>query len=584
MTLTRFIKPYAGQFTLASVAKMAEAFLELYLPFLMKNILNVAIPTQNTKMIWSIGAELIIFSIIGFFCAILCQYYASVVSQSVGTDIRNALMQKISSFSYQELDSFGTSSLINRLTSDVNNYQQMTAMTMRLVTRAPFLCIGAIILSIMIDPVLSLIFVVLIPILGFIMYLVMSKTAPRLQNAQKKLDRFALTVREYLSGVRVIRAFAKTDIEYEKTKSAATDVSDGYIAVGNISSTMQPITSFVLNIGVILLLYFGAQKVFDGRIENGDILALSTYATKILYSLIVISNLTNLMTKSNASSKRICEVLETVPSIQDNKNSSSVHPILEAPCVEFKNVSFSYNDLGEDAVQNINFSAKTGQTMGIVGITGSGKTTLVNLIERFYDVKKGEILLLGNNVKDYSQEELRNLIGLVPQKNILFSGTVADNIRMGKQDATDEEVIAALKTAQCWEFVSELPDTINSDLYEGGKNLSGGQMQRLTIARAIVRRPRILIMDDSLSALDYKTDLMLRQSLKNDLKDMTILIVSQRISSVHAAQKIVVMDHGNIVGFGNHEELMKSCETYQEIYESQTEQSIVAHAGGKNNE
>ncbi|MFV0401029.1 MAG: ABC transporter ATP-binding protein [Oscillospiraceae bacterium] len=578
MGLIRFLKPYKWQFTIGSAAKLAEAFLELYLPILMAQILDVGIPSGDKSQILATGGRLLLFSAIGFLCASICQFFASVTSQATGTDIRDAMMRKISTFSYRELDTFGTSSLINRITTDVNNYQQAVAMTIRLVTRAPFICIGAVVMAVSIDPGLSIIFVGLIPILGLLLYLLMRASAPLYRKVQQRLDGFALVVRENLSGVRVIRAFARTNAEETRAKGAASELADANIKVGNLSALMQPATSIVLNLGIILVLYLGARQVFDGIISQGDLLALTTYATKILYALIVIANIVGLFTKASASTARISEVLSTEPSVTDSADIMLELP-KNAPCLEFSDASFAYNG-GENALSNITFRMERGQTMGVVGVTGSGKTTLISLIQRFYDVQKGSVQLLGADVRDYPQAELRSKIGVVPQTNVLFSGTIAENLRIGNQVATEIEMIAALKTAQCWEFVSSLPEGIHSPIFEGGKNFSGGQRQRLAIARALVRRPELLILDDSLSALDYKTDLALRRALREDMAGISILIVSQRISSVLSADRILVLEQGALAGLGTHEELLRDCVPYREIYESQVD-DVGAQMGGQ---
>ena len=563
------MKSYRIQFTLGSAAKLTEAVLELYLPILMARIIDVGIPTADRDYVIKTGLWLLLFAFAGLCCATVCQYFAAVTSQGTGTNIRNALMDKIASLSYRELDRFGPSTLINRLSSDVGYVQQMVAMTMRLVTRAPFICIGAVVMSIGIDRGLSLVFAAMIPLLGLIVFLLMRITSPLYRRVQQRLDTFARVVRENLSGVRVIRAFARTGQERNRADSAADELSDAYIHVAGLSALMNPATSIVLNAGIIVVLYLGASKVFAGRLSQGDLLAMTTYATKILYALLVIANLVVLVTKASASSARIVEVLETEPSVTDTA-AAPPEPIPVAPLVEFQDVSFAYSG-GDNALEHISFRLPRGKTLGIVGVTGSGKSTLTSLIQRFYDPDFGRVFFEGIAAWDWLQSALRGRIGVVPQNGTLFSGTIADNIRWGKEDASDEEVVAALKTAQCWDFVSGLPDGINTLIHEGGKNFSGGQKQRLTIARALVRRPLLLILDDSLSALDYRTDLNLRRALAADLRETTVIIVSQRISSVVSADAILVLDDGKQAGLGNHEYLLRTCKAYSEIYFSQAE-------------
>lgn len=569
MEIIRFVKPYAKQFTLGSLAKLAEALLELLLPLLMARIIDVGIPGADLGYIQRMGVLMLLFSLAGLLLAGICQYFAAVTSQGSGTIIRNAIIEKISTFSFSDLDRFGTSSLQNRVTSDVNNVQQAVAMTMRLVTRAPFICVGAVVMSVGIDPGLSLIFAVLIPVLGLIIYALVRKTSPLYRAVQKKLDAFALVVRENLSGVRVIRAFARTGQENRRAHAAAAELADSTIRVTRLSTLMNPATSIVLNLALIAILYLGASRVFSGRLLQGDLLALTTYSTQILYALLVIANLVVLFTKASASSSRIAEVLAVRPSITYPAHSAPA-PDPAAPAVRLEGVRFAYG--GENALEGVSFSLLPGETMGIVGVTGSGKSTVVNLIQRFYDPQRGAVLLFGAPVQSYPRHALRALIGVAPQNNVLFSGSIADNLRRGKRDATEEEMEQALRTAQCLDFVSALPGGVRAPVQEGGKNFSGGQRQRLAIARALIKRPRLLILDDSLSALDYKTDLELRRALARDLAGTTVIIVSQRISSVLGAHRILVLEqNGRPCGLGTHAELLEACGPYREIYQSQTD-------------
>lgn len=569
MGVLQFVKPYRKEFTIGSVAKFTEAYLELYLPILMARILDIGIPNHDKSLIIKTGIQMFIFALLGFACATICQYSAAHVSYGTGSNIRNAVMRHISSFSYEEIDKFGTSSLINRITTDTNNIQQMVAMTIRLVTRAPFICIGAVIMSLRIDRELAGIFIIIIPILGAVLYAFMRFTSPLYKKAQEKLDRFALVVRETLSGVRVIRAFANTGQQTQKGKTAANDVCDSYTRVGSIFAWMQPINSIVLNCAIVLVIYLSASKVYAGSITSGKVLSLTIYATKILYALVVIANLIVLFTKASSSSKRIMDILNTKPNIADKPNAvTEISQPSDENTLKFEKVTFAYNE-GKPVLEDISFEMKSGSMLGIVGVTGSGKTTLLNLIQRFYLPQSGSIYYNGFNIIDMAENSLRKEIGFVPQTNVLFSGTIADNLRMSKPTATDEEIIKALKTAQCWEFVKNLPEKHNSVVFEGGKNFSGGQKQRLTIARALVKNPRLLLLDDSLSALDYQTDLALRNSLKESLPNTSTIIVSQRISSVVSADKIIVFDNGKLVGMGTHEELLKDCPQYVEIYSSQ---------------
>jgi ATP-binding cassette subfamily B multidrug efflux pump len=547
-------------------AKLFEAILELLLPLLMGKIIDIGIKNGNITYIWK--TALLMFGIIsvGLASASLCQYFASYACQNVGNDIRKELLKKISQLSYEDIDHFSDSTLINRTTNDVNQIVQAVAMLIRLVSRAPFLCIGALVMSLYINPKLSLIFAVLIPVFVLILIIIMKKTVPLYKASQSRLDTLGRVLRENLTGVRVIRAFARHEKEQERMNEATDDLSKAYIRVSNLSALMNPITSLVMNTGIIVLLYIGAINVNIGTLTQGDIVVLINYITQVLLALIIVANLVVLFTKASASAARINEIFEYTPSIVDNKNEK----VLEYTnkIVVFDNVSFKYNS--EEVLSNLSFTIEKGNIFGIVGTTGSGKSTVANLIPRFYDATEGRVIFGGKDVKDLSQSFLHDEVGVVPQKAVLFSGTIADNIRWGKEEATDEEVIEALQVAQAYDFVSSMKDGINSVIYEGGKNLSGGQRQRLTIARALIKKPNLIILDDSLSALDYQTDKKLRNSLKENLKDSTVIIISQRISSIISADKILVLDDGRCVGIGNHEELLSSCETYKEIYESQS--------------
>lgn len=564
--LKRFLRPYMKETIVGSGAKLFEAILELLLPLFMGKIIDIGIKNGDIPYVWKTAVLMLGIISVGLASASLCQYYASYTCQNLGNDLRKELMRKISTLSYSDIDRFGNATLINRVTNDVNQVVQAVAMLIRLVSRAPFLCIGALVMSIYINPKLSLIFAVLIPIFILIVAIIMKRTIPLYKNTQGKLDNLGSVLRENLSGVRVIRAFARHKNEKKRMNEATEELSKAYIRVTNLSALMNPITSLVMNMGIIIIFYLGAINVNKGTLSQGDIVVLINYITQVLLALIIVANLVVLFTKAAASSARINEILECKPSIIDgeidNTDDNTDNSIV------FDNVSFKYNE--EDTLSNISFTIKKGEVFGIVGTTGSGKSTIANIICRFYDATRGDVLFRGVNVKELSQGYLHKEIGIVPQKSVLFSGTIADNIRWGKEDATDEEVIEALKAAEAYDFVSNMENGINSMIYEGGKNFSGGQKQRLTIARALVKKPPVIIMDDSLSALDYATDKKLRNSLKETLKDSTIIIISQRISSIVSSDKILVLDDGKVMGLGTHEELLNNCETYKEIYMSQS--------------
>lgn len=566
--LLRFIKPWRVPFTAGWLLKFLEAILELLLPIFMKEILNHGIPNNDKPYIIQMTMAILVVSIIGLASALICQYVASKTSQGIGAAIRTEMLEKISVYSYREIDKFGPSTLINRITNDVNNIQQAIAMTIRLVSRAPFLCIGSIVLSFTIDPKLTLIFVILIPIIGLILYFFTVKTSRLYRAVQKKLDALAVVVKENLTGVRVIRAFARWKTEKKRCDTASDELADAYIKVSFLSALSNPVTSILMNLGVIVILYLGGQAVFSGRLQNGDIFALATYATQLWMALVIVVNLIVLFTKAGASSVRINEVLETQPTLTFPEKSF-IKSEKTNEVIKFDNVSFSYNSK-EAALLNIDFSLAVGQSLGIVGITGSGKTSLINLLQRFYDPDSGTVFINGEDVRNYPQKQLREMIGIVPQYSVLFSGTIADNLRWGNLNASEEEMWQALETAQAKEFVEALPKGLNHVIHEGGKNFSGGQRQRLSIARALVKKPEILIMDDSLSALDFKTDLLLRQALKRDLPGTTLMVISQRITSVLDTEKIILLDDGEIGAMGTHDEMLENNETYREIYYTQT--------------
>lgn len=568
--LRRFLRPYMKETVIGSGAKLFEAILELLLPIFMGKIIDIGIMNNDISYVIKMVVCMFIIISVGLASASLCQYYASYTCQSVGNDIRKGLLRKISLFSYSDIDRFGNSTLINRITNDVNQVVLAVAMLIRLVSRAPFLCVGALIMSIYIDPKMSLIFAILIPVFILVIAIIMKRTVPLYKAAQTKMDELGHVLRENLSGVRVIRAFARHENEKLRIEETTENVSKAYIRVTNLSALMNPLTSFIMNMGIIALFHFGAINVNIGTLTQGDIVVLINYITQVLLALIVVANLLVTFTKASASASRINEIFEYSASIKDELNVDETNMktlVKNKEIITFENVSFKYNE--EEALSNLSFSIYNGEIFGIIGTTGSGKSTVANLIPRFYDATKGTVLLGGKDVRKLSQSFLHEQIGIVPQKSVLFTGTIADNIRWGKEDATKDEIVEALKNAQAYEFVSKMENGIDSHIYEGGKNFSGGQKQRLTIARALVKKPSVIILDDSLSALDYETDKNLRKSLVENLKDTTKIIISQRISSIISADKILVLDDGRCVGLGTHEELLDRCDTYREIYKSQ---------------
>ncbi len=579
-SLLVFLKPYTKLLIIGPLFKLFEAILELLLPYLMSRIIDVGVGNGDREYIFRIGLLMLGTTIVGILCALVCQYSASIVSQGAGTRMRNALYEKIITFSNVELDQYGTPSLINRITNDVNQVQLAVAMLIRLVIRAPFLCIGGLVMIFIIDVQLSMIMVIVLPIFILILIFIMKQSVPLYGKVQVMLDKIALKLRENLGGVRVIRAFAREDNEKEKFGLANNEYAKNMIQVGKVSALLNPLTSLIMNGAVITVLWFGGVGVNDGRISTGEVIAMIGYFTQILAALIVISNLVVIFTKAYASSKRIIEVLETESSIVDGHNKGHDDSQVSADnssynAVEFINVSMQYHSNGEAAIEHINFAVKPGQTIGIIGGTGSGKSTLLNLISRFYDVSEGKVLIYGKDVRAYGLEELREMIGLVPQKSVLFTGSIAENIRIGKQDATMEEIEQACEKAMATEFILKLKDKYDTKIRRGGVNVSGGQRQRLSIARALVRKPKILLMDDSFSALDYLTDKNVRKAIKYDGEERTTFIVSQRASTIQDADQIIVLDDGEIAGIGVHNVLYETCSVYREICESQLQEDEV---------
>jgi ATP-binding cassette subfamily B protein len=568
--LLKFVRPYKKQVILGPIFKLLEAIFEISIPTIMILITDKGIGTRNINYIFEIGLIMLLMAIFGVLSSFTCQYFASIASQGFGTALRNELFKKIGTFSYNEIDDFGTPSLINRVTNDVNQLQLGLAMLIRLAIRVPFLCIGGIIMAMYLDIKLSLIMYLSIPFFAFAIYLIMTKSLPLYKVVQKKLDKLALILRENLSGIRVIRAFARVEGEKMRFKESNEELASTAIQVGKISALMNPVTSIIMNFALMAVIWFGGIRVNEGAMTTGKVIAYINYINMVLSALIVLANLIVTFTKAAASAARVNEVFNTDPSIKYSGNWRFVKNNDEdTPILKFDNVSFSYKDSKEDTISNISFEIKRGQMVGIIGGTGSGKTTLVNLIPRLYDTSKGEVLINGTDVKDYNKKELEDNIGLVPQKAVLFSGTVSENIRWGSQNATMNEIKKAAEIGMAADFIEKMPEKYDTYISQGGVNFSGGQKQRLTIARALVKKPEILIMDDSLSALDYATDAALRQALKQNSRGTTVIMVTQRISTIKDADLIIVLDDGNLAGVGTHEELLKESSVYKEICSSQ---------------
>lgn len=578
--LRRFLSEYKKEVIVGPLCKLFEAILELFVPIVMANIIDVGInELHDIGYVLRMGGLLVLLAVMGLTSALFCQYYASKASQGAGTKIRRELFAHINSLSHAELDRLGTPSLITRITNDTNQVQQSIAMGIRLLTRAPFIVIGSLVMAMTINLKMSLIFFAAAILIAITLYFIMSRSVPIFSAMQKKLDKIGLVSRENLSGNRVIRAFSKQDAENERIDLATEDLAKTSIRVSKLSALLSPITYAVTDLAIIAIVWFGAVNVNIGSMQTGDIVALVSYMTQILLAMIVVANLVILMTKASASAKRINEVFETKPSVgEKNHDYISIKEIYRIPKIEFDSVSFTYSESGDEELSDISFRIARGQTVGIIGGTGAGKSTLINLIPRFYDAKSGSVSVDGVDVRDYSFAQLRGQIGIVPQQSVLFSGTVRENMKWQNPNATDEEIIEALKLAQAYEFISKLPKGLDSRVEQCGKNFSGGQRQRLCIARAVVANPKILILDDSFSALDFATEAALRKALAEKARksgNMTVLIVTQRCSTIKNADLILVLSDGRLAGTGKHEELFENCEVYRDICLSQLNETEV---------
>lgn len=564
--LLKYLKNYKKELIFGPIFKLLEAIFELTVPLVMAKIIDNGIANGNSSYILKMSGLIVVLGICGLGFALTCQYLAAKCAYGFGTELRTALYKHINSLSYSGIDKIGTASIVNRLTNDSNTVQNGVNMFIRLAVRAPFLVIGAAVMAITIDVKLSMIFFVAAPLISFVIFMIMRKTIPMYKKTQQRLDRASMLTRENLEGTRVIRAFSRQQEEIDEFKDAVDDISDCSIAVGKISAILNPVAFMVMNLGIVAIIWFGGIKINAGSLTQGELTAFTNYMTQILLALIVLANLIVTFTKAFASANRISEIFDIAPE-QSGKD------IADTDCggniIEFRSVSFAYETSGDNSVKNVSFTLKKGEMLGIIGGTGSGKSTLANLIPCFYRAASGDILVSGINVNDWEIDSLRRRIGIVPQKAILFSGTIRENMKWRNKNASDEEIIAALKTAQAWEFVSKFPERLDKKVSQGGRNFSGGQRQRLSIARALVGSPDILILDDSTSALDYATDLALRKSLKSEMSETTVIMISQRTTSLKDADKIIVMEDGEAVGIGTHSDLLKSCDVYSEIYRSQ---------------
>jgi ABC-type multidrug transport system fused ATPase/permease subunit len=567
--ILRYLKDYKKESVMAPLFKMLEACFELLIPIVMSKIIDIGIKNGDMGYVLRMCLVMILLGVIGLVCSITAQYFSAKAATGFGTALRSDLFRHITSLSYNEIDDIGTSTLLTRMTSDTNQIQTGVNLVLRLFLRSPFIVFGAMIMSFTIDVKSAMTFVVTIPLLSIVIFGIMIATIPLFKKVQSKLDKVMLLTRENLEGARVIRAFNRQEKEIEEFDKSTDDLMGVQLFVGRISAFLNPVTYVIINLATVVIIWLAAGQTDKGIITQGQVVALVNYMSQILVELVKLANLIINITKSIACSKRIEAVFATQPSIQGGSGVENTNVSDNQHKVIFKNACLRYGKAKEDSLTGIDFTVDAGQTVGIIGGTGSGKSSLVNLIPRFYDATEGSVMIDGTDVKDYTLEELRMKVGVVPQKAVLFKGTIAENIRWGKQDATDEEINDALDIAQAGEFVKAKEGGINFQVSQGGKNLSGGQKQRLTIARAVVRKPEILILDDSASALDFATDAALRRAIKEQTGNMTVFIVSQRASTIMGADKIIVMDDGHVAGIGTHDELLKTCDVYKEICQSQ---------------
>ncbi|MDD5998220.1 MAG: ABC transporter ATP-binding protein [Lachnospiraceae bacterium] len=565
--ITNYLKEYKKESIVAPIFKMLEASFELFVPLVMAAIIDTGIKNADNAYILRMGAVLVLLGVIGLTCSITAQYFAAKASVGFGKSVRKDLFAHINALSYTELDTAGTSTLITRMTNDINQMQSGVNMFLRLFLRSPFIVVGAMIMAFTVDVKAAFVFVVAIPLLSIVVFGIMLYTIPLYQKVQKALDKVLLMTRENLVGGRVIRAFCRQKDEEADYQEGSDHLMQMQVFVGKISALMNPVTYIIVNVAIIAIIWIGGLQVNVGNLSQGEVIALVNYMSQILVELVKLANLIILLTKTAACSKRVGEVFAMQPSIVEHPTGVDLVPSEDK--VVFDHVTFTYAGAKEPALKDINFTAKKGQTIGIIGGTGCGKSTLVNLIPRFYDVTEGSVLVDKVDVRSYSFHQLRDRIGVVPQKAVLFNGTIADNMRWGKEDATEEEMNRAIAIAQGADVIASKKNGLNEMILQGGKNLSGGQRQRLTIARALVKEPEILILDDSASALDFATDARLRKAIKEETKGMTVFIVSQRASTIKQADQIIVLDDGIMAGIGTHEQLMKSCEVYREIVHSQ---------------
>lgn len=587
--LLSYMKDYRKESILGPLFKMLEASFELFVPLVVASMVDVGIRNRDGGYIMKMGGLLLLLALVGLACSLTAQYFAAKAATGAGTALRNDLYKHIGTLSYAEIDSVGTATLITRMTSDINQVQNGINMTLRLLLRSPFVVFGAMLMAFTVDLRSAMVFVVTIPVLCVVVFGIMLVSMPLYRSVQRQLDKVLLTTRENLMGVRVIRAFNRQKSETEKFEGENDRLVRMQVFVGKISALLNPVTYVIINVAIVAVIWVGGEQVESGILTQGKVIALVNYMSQILVELIKMANLIILISKATACMNRVDSIFQVETSVKEGggrcegrgegsrgsegpvESLSPISPTAKdpAPKVEFRDMDFVYSGAKAPALSGISFKAMPGQTIGVIGGTGSGKTTLVNLIPRFYDADKGQVLVDGVDVRDYTLDGLRSKIGVVPQRPVLFKGTLRDNMKWGKKDASDEEIYDALDMAQAREFVNDKDQGLMLHIDQGGRNLSGGQRQRLTIARALVRRPEILIMDDSASALDFATDARLRKAIRKGTKDMTVFIVSQRATTIKQADLILVLDEGTLAGMGTHRELLNSCEVYREICLSQ---------------
>jgi ATP-binding cassette subfamily B protein len=569
-----YFKNYKLPLLIVLSLTVVQAFSQLYLPDLMSDMINTGLINQDIDYVYEIGSRMLVFAGISGIAVILARFFASRMSLAITRDIRRDIFTKVEGYSLNEFDKIGTASLITRNTNDVTQIQNMLVMLTTMVLLAPIMAIGGIYMAIQTDATLSWLIVAIVAVMGIAIGVIAVNAVPLFKVIQKKLDRINLVLREGITGIRVIRAFNKQEYEEQRFSEANDDLTDTAIKAYKIMGLVFPVLMFIMNISSVLIVWFGALRIDTGGMDIGSLMAFQQYVMTILFGVMMGTIMFVLIPRASASADRINEILEMEASIADTDTPIAIEDV--HGCLQFKDVGFKYSTAEEPAVCHISFDAHPGETTAIIGGTGSGKSTISNLIPRFYEATEGEIIIDGVNVNAITQKELREKIGYVPQKVNLFEGTIADNVRFGKKNATEEEIIHALKVAQAYEFVSELPEGIEAHVSQGGKNFSGGQKQRLSIARALVRQPEVYIFDDSFSALDFKTDARLRQDLSREVKKATVIIVAQRVSTVMNADRIIVLDKGNVVGQGTHSELLESCVVYGEIVASQLSKEEIA--------